>query len=81
MGRQSDVSLSFHPHSRTLSVHISLNPHFCMRDFDRPVPVRRLFGLDEVGHASLEPGGNDSLGHNESLCGVDFSLIQCSSLG
>ena len=35
-----------------------------------PVPVRRRFRLDQVGHASLEPGGSDSLGLNESLCGV-----------
>ena len=40
------------------------------RDLHRPVPVRRRFRLDQVGHASLERGGNDSLGLNESLCGV-----------
>ena len=38
----------------------SLNPHFCTRDLHRPVPVRRLFRLDQVGHASLELGGSDS---------------------
>ena len=48
----------------------SLNPHFCIMDLHRPVPVRRRFRLDQVGHASLEPGGSDSLGLNESLCGV-----------
>ena len=26
--------------------------------------------LDQAGHASLEPGGSDSLGLNESFCGV-----------
>ena len=35
----------------------SLNPQFCKRDLHRPVPVRRRFRLDQVGHASLEPGG------------------------
>ena len=29
-----------------------------------------LFRLDQVGHASLEPGCSDSLGLKESLCGV-----------
>ena len=48
----------------------SLNPHFCIRDLHRPVPVRRRFRLDQVGHVSLEPGRSDSLGLNESLCGV-----------
>ena len=48
----------------------SLNPHFCIRDLHRPVPVRRRFWLDQVGHVSLEPGGSDSLGLNESLCDV-----------
>ena len=38
----------------------SLNPHFCIRDWH----------LDQVGHVSLEPVGSDSLGLNESLCGV-----------
>ena len=31
---------------------------------------RRRFRLDQVGHVSLEPGGSDSLGLNESLCDV-----------
>ena len=48
----------------------SSNPHFCKRDLHRPVPVRRRFRLDQVGHVSLEPGGSDSLRLNESLCGV-----------
>ena len=45
----------------------SLNPHFCIRDLHRPVPVRRRSRLDQVGHVSLEPGGSDTLGLNESL--------------
>ena len=43
---------------------------FLHKDLHLPVPVRRRFRLDQVGHASLEPGGSDSLGLNESLCGV-----------
>ena len=35
---------------------------FCIRALHHPVLVRRLFRLDQVGHASLEPGGNVSLG-------------------
>ena len=57
------------PHSHVVCPS-SLNPHFCIRDLHRPVPVRRRFSLDQVGHVSLEPGGSDSLGLNESLCGV-----------
>ena len=57
------------PHSHVFCPS-SLNPHFCIRDLHRPVPVRRRFRLDQVGHVSLEPGGSDSLGLNESLCGV-----------
>ena len=57
------------PHSHVVCPS-SLNPHFCIRDLHRPVPVRRRFRLDQVGHVSLEPGGSDSLGLNESLCGV-----------
>ena len=57
------------PHSHVVCSS-SLNPHFCIRDLHRPVPLRRRFRLDQVGHASLEPGGSDSLGLNESLCGV-----------
>ena len=41
---------------------------FWIRDLH--LPVRRRFRLDQVGQASLEPGGSDSLGLNESLCGV-----------
>ena len=33
----------------------SLNTHFYIRDLHTPVPVRRRFRLDQVGHASLEP--------------------------
>ena len=57
------------PHSHVVCPS-SLNPHFCIRDLHLPVPVRRRFRLDQLGHASLEPGGSDSLGLNESLCGV-----------
>ena len=57
------------PHSHVVCPS-SLNPHFCIRDLHLPVPVRRRFRLDQVGHVSLEPGGSDSLGLNESLCGV-----------
>ena len=49
------------PHSHVVCPS-SLNPHFCIRDLHRPVPVRRRFRLDQVGHVSLEPGGSDSLG-------------------
>ena len=57
------------PHSHVVCPS-SLNHHFCIRDLHRPVPVRRRFRLDQVGHVSHEPGGSDSLGLNESLCGV-----------
>ena len=32
-----------------------------------------------MGHASLEPGGSDSLGLNESLCGVFWRWLNKSS--
>ena len=57
------------PHSHIVCPS-SLNPHFCIRDLHLPLPVRRRFRLDQEGHASLEHGGSDSLGLNESLCGV-----------
>ena len=57
------------PHSHVVCPS-SLNPHFCIRVLHRPVPVRRRFRLDQVGHVSLEHVGSDSLGLNESLCGV-----------
>ena len=57
------------PHSHVVRPS-SLNPHFWIRDLHLPVPVRRRFRFDQVGQASLEPGGGDSLGLNESLCGV-----------
>ena len=57
------------PHSHVVCPS-SLNNHFCIRDFHRPVPVRRRFRLDQVCHASLELGGSDSLGLNGSLRGV-----------
>ena len=59
----------FTPHSHVVCPS-SLNPHFFIRNLHRPVPVRRRFRLDQVDHVSLEPGGSDSLGLNESLCGV-----------
>ena len=72
-GRMGQTSRCFivcsSPHSHVVCSS-SLNPHFCIRDLHRPVPVRRRLRLDQVGHASLEPGGSDSLGLNESLCGV-----------
>ena len=40
---------------------------FLRKALPHPVPVRRRFRLDQVGHASLEPGGSDSLGLKESL--------------
>ena len=72
-GRMGQTSRCFmvcsSPHSH-VGCPSSLNRHFCIRDLHRPVPVRRRFRLDQVGHASPEPGGSDSLGLNESLCGV-----------
>ena len=72
-GRMGQTSRCFmvcsSPHSHVVCPS-SLNPHFCIRGLPRPVPVRRRFRLDQVGHVSLEPGGSDSLGLNESLCGV-----------
>ena len=69
------------PHSHIVCP-TSLNPHVCIRDLHRPVLVRRRFRLDQVGHASLEPGGSDSLGLNESL-GQDYkrfsSMSRCST--
>ena len=71
-GRMGQTSRCFivcsSPHSHVVCAS-SLNPNFCIRDLHRPVPVRRRFRLDQ-DHASLEPGGSDSLGLNESLCGV-----------
>ena len=76
-GRMGQTSRCFmvcsSPHSHVVCPS-SLNPHFCIRDLHLPVPVRRRFRLDQVGHASLEPGGSDSLGLNESLCGVVFNI-------
>ena len=72
-GRMGQTSRCFmvcsSPHSHVVCPS-SLNPHFCIRDLHLPVPVRRRFRLDQVGHVSLEHGGSDSLGLNESLCGV-----------
>ena len=70
MGQTSRCFIvSSSPHSHVVCSS-SLNPHFCIRDLHRPLPVQRRFRLDQVGHASLEPGGSDSLGLNEILCGV-----------
>ena len=55
------------PHSHVVCPS-SLSPHICITDLHRPGPVRRRFRLDQVGHASLEPGGCDSLGLNDSSC-------------
>ena len=72
------------PHSH-VGCPSSLSPHFCIRDLHRPVPVRMRFRLDKVGHVSLEPGGSDSLGLNESLCGFCLEMAgpasQFSSAG
>ena len=61
-GRMGQTSRCFivcsSPHSHVVCPS-SLNPHFCIRDLHRPVPVRRWFRLDQVGHASPEPGGSD----------------------
>ena len=54
------------PHSHSVCPS-SLNPHFCIRDLHLAVPVRRRFRLDQVGHASLEPGGSDSLGLSDTV--------------
>ncbi len=85
-GRMGQISMCFivcsSPHSHAVCPS-SLNPHFCIRDLHRPVPVpvRRRFRLDQVGHASFEPGGSDSLGLNESLYGVAWRwLYQTVSL-
>ena len=72
-GRMGQTSRCFmvcsFPHSHVVCPS-SLNPHFCIMDLHRPVPVRRRFRLEQVGHVSLEPGGSDSFGLNESWCGV-----------
>ena len=72
-GRMGQTSRCFmvcsSPHSHIVCPS-SLDPHFCIRDLYLPVPVRWRFRLDQVGHASLKHGGSDSLGLNESLCGV-----------
>ena len=43
------------PHSHAVCP-FSFNPHFCIRALHHPVPVRRQFRPDQVGHPSLEPG-------------------------
>ena len=67
--RMGQTSMCSSPHSHVVCPS-SLNPHFCIRDLHRPVPIRRRFRLDQVSKVSLEAGGSDSLGLNESLCGV-----------
>ena len=62
------------PHSHVVCPS-SLNPRFCIRDLHRLIPVRRRFKLGQVGHASLEPGGSDSMGLNVSLCGVVWGWL------
>ena len=62
------------PHSHDVCP-FSLYPHFCIRALHRPVPVRSRFRLDQVGHASIEPGCSDSFGLNESLCGVVWTWL------
>ena len=56
-GRMGQISRCFivcsSPHSHVVCSS-SLNPHFCIRDLHRPVPLRRRFRLDQVGHSSLE---------------------------
>ena len=55
------------------------------RALHRPVPVRRRFRLDQVGHDSLEPEGSDSLRLKESLVLCCMKMTgpggQSSSLG
>ena len=81
MGQTSKcVIVCSSPHSHVVCPS-SLNSHFCITDLHRPVPVRRRFRLDQVGHASLEPGGSDSLGLNESSCVLVWRwLDQISSI-
>ena len=63
------------PHSYVVCPS-SLNPHFCIRNLHRPVPVRRRFRLDQVGHVSLEPGGSDSLAvRNARMINCSFPLL------
>ena len=71
-GRLAGVTVSVHPHIGRLSVHARCIPFFCIpiMTLHRASPVWRRFRLDQVGHASLEPRGSDSLGTKESLCGV-----------
>ena len=80
-GRLEDVSLSVQsPHSHVVCPP-SLNPRFCIRALHRPVTVRRRFRLDQVGHASLEPVGSDSLGLKNSVWSVVWRwLVQRVSL-
>ena len=45
----------------------------------RAVPIGRRVRLDQVDHASLEPGGSDSLGLTESLRGVVWRWLDQSA--
>ena len=82
-GRMGQTSKRFivcpSPHSHVVCPS-SLNPHLCLMDLHRPVPVQRRFRLHKVGHASLEPGGSDSLGLNKSLCGVVWTWLTRGSV-
>ena len=57
-GRMGQTSRCFavcsSPHSHVVCPSW-LNSHFCIRYLHRPVPVRRRFTLDQVGHASVDP--------------------------
>ena len=71
------IVCSVHPHTRTLSVQsILVESPFLHNGFASSIPFRRRFRLDKVGHASLVPGDSDSLGPNESLCGVVWCWIR-----
>ena len=66
--------MSVHPHIRTC-LSILVEPNFGISALRRPVPVRRRFRLDQVDHASLEPGGSVSLWLKKSLCGVVWGRL------
>ena len=73
-GRMGQTSRCFivcsFPHSPVVCSS-SLYPHFCTRDLH----LQRRFRFDQVGHVSLEPGGSDSLGLDESLYGVAWRWL------
>ena len=47
------------------------------KGFASSSPFRWRFRLAQVGHATLEPGGSDYLGLNESLYSVIWSVFEC----